>query len=108
MSKTHIHLHEKTETERLLENFNQDHFPQVPLTHKGVIVSSVVQALIGTMLVSYVAPKGVISSIAFLVGLILMFLGTCGTLMASKDLMKRDQREKALAAKVTSERGARH
>lgn len=86
---------QQTETEQLIAQAQKTGLVQAPLTVRGVLITSVLQATLGTVLFNQADWNGSSQWVAIL-GLILMFLGVAGTLMYSSDLMKVDRRNRAL------------
>lgn len=86
---------QQTETEQLIAQARKSGLVQAPLTVRGVLITAVLQAALGTVLFNQADWNGSSRWVAIL-GLILMVLGVAGTLMYSSDLMKVDRRNRAL------------
>lgn len=84
--------HHKTETERLIEDTQLASLVKQPLTVRSILLTSLIQAVIGAVLVNLVEFSGDFRWLARL-GLMLMLLGVAGTLMYSADLMKIERRD---------------
>lgn len=88
--------HQKTETERLIEDTQMASLVKQPLTVRSILLTALIQAVIGAVLVNTVDFNGDFRWLALL-GLILMLFGVAGTLMYSADLMKMDRRNRDLS-----------
>lgn len=87
-------LFDKTDTEEVIEHMNQKFGEN--LTARGVVVASVLQVFVGTLLVNLVDDKGPFFLLVPL-GLMMILLGTFGVLMWKGDMVRQGLREKALA-----------
>ena len=90
-------LLEKTDTEKTIELTKANGMIKVDLTVKGVLITSVIQTMLGALMVNYTDQSGPFK-LLIPFGLMMMCLGIAGTLIYSADLMKVDKRDKMIRA----------